>query len=76
MRQAEVSGTSLGMRTAWTSLTTVISEKTDAAAKLEAGSPLNVNGVEMLPSELLHQVGCPVLQARQVPQLASVATTT
>ena len=76
MRQAEDSGTSLGMRTACTSLTTVSSEKTEAAAKLEAGSPLKVNGVEMLPSELLHQVGWPVLQARQAPQLARVAITT
>ena len=57
MRQADDSGTSLGMRTAWTSLTTVTSEKTDAAAKFDAGSPLKVNGVEMFPSELLHHVG-------------------
>src|ERR1700693_1787290 len=70
MRQAEERGTSLGMRTAWTSLTTVISLKTEAAAKLDAGSPLKVNGVVMLPNELLHQVGCPVLQARHAPQLA------
>ena len=76
MRQADDSGTSLGMRTAWTSLTIVTSEKTDAAAKFEAGSPLKVNGVEMFPSELLHQVGWPVLQARQAPQLARVAITT
>ncbi len=76
MRQAEESGTSLGIFTACTSLTTVISEKTEAAAKLEAGSPLKVNGVEMLPSELLHQVGWPVLQARQAPQEARVAITT
>src|SRR5580698_4351050 len=76
MRHAEVSGTSLGIRTAWTSLTMVTSEKTDAAAKFDAGSPLKVNGVEMLPSELLHHVGCPVPQARQTPQLASVAMTT
>ena len=76
MRQADDSGTSFGMRTAWTSLTTVISEKTDAAAKLDAGSPLKVNGVEMFPSVLLHHVGCPALQARQAPQLARVAITT
>ena len=76
IRQAEVSGTSLGMRTACTSLTTVTSEKTDEAAKFEAGSPLKVKGVVMLPSELLHHDGCPVLQARQTPQLASVAMTT
>src|SRR5450755_4250569 len=73
MRQAEDSGTSLGMRTAWTSLTTVISLKTEAAAKLDAGSPLKVNGVVILPNELLHHVGCPVLHA---PQLARVAITT
>jgi hypothetical protein len=34
MRHAEVSGTSLGIRTAWTSVTTVDSVKTEAAAKL------------------------------------------
>ena len=34
MRQAEVRGTSLGMRTAWTSRTTVVSVNTEAAAKL------------------------------------------
>ena len=39
MRQADDSGTSFGMRTACTSLTTVSSEKTDAAAKFEAGLP-------------------------------------
>src|SRR5271163_921904 len=76
MRQADESGTSLGMRTAWTSLTIVTSEKTDAAAKFDAGSPLNVKGVEMLPRELLHHVGWPVPQARQAPQLARVAITT
>ena len=76
MRQADVSGMSFGMRTACTSLTIVTSEKTDAAAKFEAGSPLKVKGVEMLPSELLHHVGCPVPQARQAPQLAKVAITT
>ena len=54
----------------------VVSENTDAAAKFEAGSPLKVKGVEMLPSELLHHVGCPALQARQAPQLANVAMTT
>src|ERR1700733_6791491 len=57
MRHADVSGTSLGMRTACTSLTIVTSENTDAAAKLDAGSPLKVKGVDMLPSELLHHVG-------------------
>ena len=76
MRQAEDSGTSLGMRTACTSLTTVSSEKTEAAAKFEAGSPLKVNGVVMFPRELLHQVGWPAPQARQAPQLARVAMTT
>src|SRR3974390_262755 len=76
IRQADVSGMSFGMRTACTSLTIVVSEKTEAAAKLEAGSPLNVNGVEMFPSELLHHVGCPVLHARHAPQLARVAMTT
>jgi len=40
MRQAEVKGMSFGMRTAWTSWITVDSAKTDAAAKLDAGSPL------------------------------------
>ena len=40
MRQAEESGISLGILTACTSLTTVDSAKTEAAAKLEAGSPL------------------------------------
>ena len=40
MRQAEVSGTSEGMRTAWTSFTTVTSVKTEAAAKLWVGRPL------------------------------------
>ena len=49
MRQADVSGTSFGILTAWTSWTTVDSAKTDAAAKLYAGCPLNVNGVSMLP---------------------------
>ena len=53
MRQAEDSGTSLGMRTAWTSLTIVNSVKTEAAAKFDAGSPLKVNGVEMLPERAL-----------------------
>src|ERR1700683_3246226 len=57
MRQADDKGMSLGMRTGCTSLTTVSSEKTEAAAKFEAGSPLKVNGVEMFPSELLHHVG-------------------
>src|SRR5580704_15518846 len=76
MRHADDSGPSFGMRTAWTSLTIVTSEKTEAAAKFDAGSPLNVNGVEILPSELLHQVGWPVPQARQAPQLARVAITT
>src|SRR5579863_5992605 len=64
IRQAEESGTSLGMRTACTSWTTVTSANTDEAAKLEAGSPLKVNGVEMFPSDALHQDGWPVLQAR------------
>src|ERR1700734_1364052 len=76
MRQADMRGTSFGMRTACTSLTMVTSEKTDAAAKFDAGSPLKVKGVEMLPSELLHHVGWPVLQARQAPQEARVAITT
>ena len=76
MRQADESGTSLGMRTAWTSLTIVTSEKTEAAAKFDAGSPLKVKGVEMLPRELLHHVGWPVPQARHAPQLARVAITT
>src|SRR5580698_1106985 len=70
MRQADESGTSLGMRTAWTSLTIVTSEKTEAAAKFDAGSPLKVKGVEMLPRELLHHVGWPVPQARHAPQAA------
>src|ERR1019366_4377504 len=43
MRQAEVMGTSLEILTAWTSWTMVDSANTDVAAKLEAGSPLNVN---------------------------------
>ena len=76
MRQADVSGTSFGILTAWTSWTTVDSAKTDAAAKLYAGCPLNVNGVSMFPSDRRHWVGCPALHARQVPQLARVATTT
>src|ERR1700683_4838814 len=76
IRQAEDSGTSLGMGTACTSLTTVTSEKTEAAAKFDAGFPLKVNGVEMFPRELLHQVGWPAPQARQAPQLARVAMTT
>ncbi len=76
MRHAEDSGTSFGIRTAWTSLTTVTSEKTEAAAKFDAGSPLYVNGVEIFPNVLLHHVGCPVLHARHAPQLASVAITT
>ena len=53
IRQAEDSGISLGMRTACTSLTTVSSEKTEAAAKLEAGSPLKVNGCRDVPERAL-----------------------
>ena len=37
---------------------------------------MKVNGVEMFPSELRHQLGWPVLQARHAPQLARVAITT
>ena len=40
IRQADVSGTSFEILTAWTSLTMVDSANTEAAAKLEAGSPL------------------------------------
>jgi len=76
MRQAEVRGTSAGMRTACTSWTTVTSVKTEAAAKLWVGVPLRVNGVPTWPRDRRHQVGWPVLQARQVPQLARVAITT
>src|SRR3954466_13826622 len=39
IRHAEVSGTSLSIGTACTSLTTVISANDDVAAKLPAGSP-------------------------------------
>ena len=39
MSEAEVKGTSLEIRTAWTSATIVYSAKTEAAAKFEAGSP-------------------------------------
>ncbi len=35
-----------------------------------------MKGVDTLPRVLTHQVGWPVAQARQVPQLASVAMTT
>src|SRR6185437_1396029 len=76
MRQADVSGTSFGIRTAWTSETTVSSEKTEVAAKLYAGCPSKVNGVPMFPRDRRQRVGWPVPQARQVPQLARVATTT
>src|SRR5580704_6475281 len=76
IKQADDSGTSFGIRTACTSLTTVSSENTDAAAKFDAGSPLYVNGVEIFPNELLHHVGCPVPHARHAPQLANVAITT
>ena len=40
IRQAEVNGTSVGMRTAWTSETMVDSTNTLAAAKFDADSPL------------------------------------
>ncbi len=35
-----------------------------------------MKGWETLPRVFTHQVGCPVAQARQVPQLARVAITT
>src|SRR5579862_9302916 len=76
IRHAEVKGTSWAMGTAWTSETIVYSAKTEAAAKFEAGSPSKVKGVDTLPSVLMHQVGWPVAQARQCPQLAKVAMTT
>src|SRR5918993_93037 len=76
MRQAELSGTSSGMRMAWTSCTTVYSEKYDEPAKFQAGSPSTVKGWLMLPSDLRHHVGCPVLQALQMPQFARVLSTT
>ena len=66
MRQAEVMGTSLEILTAWTSFTMVDSANTEVPAKFEAGSPLKVKGWDTLPRVLTHQVGWPVLQARQV----------
>src|SRR5579872_905994 len=76
MRHADVSGTSLGMGTAWISDTIVCSVNTEVAAKFDAGSPSYVKGVDTLPRLLMHMVGCPVLHARQTPQLARVAITT
>src|SRR5918998_3243119 len=75
-RQAELSGTSSGMRMACTSFTTVYSAKYEEPAKFQAGSPSTVKGWLMLPSDLRHQVGWPVLQALQMPQLARVVRTT
>src|SRR5579872_3757179 len=76
MRQAEVSGMSSEILTAWTSLTTVSSANTDEAAKFHAGSPPTVNGWVMFPMLCLHRVGHPVAHAAHLPQLASVVTTT
>ena len=76
MRHAEVSGTSLSIGTACTSLTTVISANDDVAAKLPAGSPPTVKISRRLPSVLRHQVGLPTAHWSQMPQLETVAMTT
>jgi hypothetical protein len=76
MRQADVSGTSALIGTAWISWTTVRSANDDVAAKFHAGSPLRVKGWAALPIVRRHCVGCPVLHHLHAPQLASVETTT
>ena len=76
MRHADAKGTSSGIFTVCASVTTVCSTKTEVAAKFEAGSPSSSKGVEMLPRLRMHQVGCPSVQALQLPQLASVVMTT
>ncbi len=76
MRQADSRGTSRGIGTAWISLITVRSASDEVAAKFEHGSPRNVKGSLRLPIDSRQRVGCPVLQARHIPQLAMVDTTT
>ena len=61
---------------ACTSFTTVYSAKYEEPAKFHAGSPSTVKGWLMLPSDLRHHVGWPVLHALQMPQLARVLSTT
>ena len=75
MRHAEVSGSSLSIGTACTSLMIVISAKDDVAAKLPPGTPPTVKGSVRLPMDCLHQVGWPALQRSQMPQLATVPMT-
>ena len=57
MRQATPSGMSSGILTHWTPCTTVYSEKNDAAAKFQAGTPPTVNGWLALAMLLRHHAG-------------------
>ena len=75
IRHAEVSGMSLSIGTACTSLMIVRSAKEDVAAKLPPGTPPTVKGSVRLPIDCLHHVGWPALQRSQMPQLATVPMT-
>src|SRR4029079_8004667 len=75
MRHADVSGTSSGIGTAWISWMTVRSASDDVAAKLEHGSPWNVNGSVRLPIDDRQRGGWPVVHGRHLPQFAIVDTT-
>src|SRR5690606_31274970 len=80
MSDAEVSGTSSGIFTAWVALTTVSSQKTPRLANWNtfcgsSGSPL-VNGRDSLPSDWRQKVGLPLSQLAHWPQLPSVDSTT
>ncbi len=72
MSAAEVSGTSSGIFTAWTALTTVRSAKAELEAKLKSFAPPRVKGCPGMPMALRHMVGRPRSHSAQVPQLARV----
>ena len=73
---AEVSGTSFGIFTHWTSRTMVRSAKALVAAKFQIGSPSRLNGWEAFPSVLRHAVGLPDAHRSHIPHEDRVAMTT
>jgi hypothetical protein len=75
-RQAEVSGTSLGIVTHWISLTSVISAYVEAFAKFHTGSPPTEKGAAGLPSVWRQRLGWPVWQYWHIPHAAIVVITT
>ena len=70
MRQAQVSGTSSGIATAWVALTTVSSTNTDVLANWNAFSPPTVKGRLSLPSSVRQNVGLPRSHAAQCAAVA------